>query len=77
MKKFISFFKNRPTLIGKVIDKIPGKFSKNWPENVKTAAGFAIILLVLLAAFGVINPELMDQLISILEELGRSAPVVE
>ena len=71
MKNFFNFFANKPTLIGKIVEKIPGKFSKNWPENVKTAAGFAIILLVLLAAFGVINPELMEQLINILEELGR------
>jgi hypothetical protein len=71
MKNFFKFFLNKPTLIGKIVEKIPGKFSKNWPENVKTAAGFAIILLVLLAAFGVINTELMEQLINILEELGR------
>jgi hypothetical protein len=71
MKNFFKFFANQPTLIGKIVEKIPGKFSKNWPENVKTAAGFAIILLVLLAAFGVINTELMEQLINILEELGR------
>lgn len=75
MKKILSLLKlsGENGILAKVADKIPGKLTKNWPLNVREYAGFAIILLVILVAFGLLEFEVAEQLIDVLEQLSRGS----